>query len=79
MPVWMELRCDRRTETKSWRCVSDDNVGPMDMAFDTLADVRVTFRGIEDSARASGWTKTRSGWVCPNCFGRRSEVQGESE
>lgn len=80
MGTWIEFRCENRSEASadgaSWpgkRCWSHDNEGPMDMALDTRASVVETLQGMERHAIASGWKKTRDGWICPFCAQQREQ------
>jgi hypothetical protein len=66
--IWIELRCERRSEGDN-RCLSDDNEGPMRGALDSVKDATATLRSIEFDAKQSGWKKVRGeGWVRPNCL-----------
>lgn len=72
MGTWIELRCERRTQSVAEgypyaRCWSHDNEGPMGEAEDNRASLVATMQQLEKVARATGWVKTRVGWVCPHC------------
>lgn len=75
MATWIEFRCENRTEPSSEgrginvgdRCLSHDNVGPMDTANDSRVSILETIRFLEKEARDGGWKKTREGWICPFC------------
>lgn len=74
MGFWIEIRCEDRSakwsDGKGYspeRCWSHDNEGPMQEASDTQASVINAYRDLEMEARALGWVKYRSGWVCPYC------------
>lgn len=77
MAIWIEFRCEARTEdfamdsppgsTES-RCWSNAGYGgPQDLTGETQADVVATYRRLEKDAKATGWWKTKAGWVCPGC------------
>lgn len=87
MGIWIELRCENRSNPSaegiagSRRCCSHDNAGPMEMASDTRASVVETLREIEANARATGWEKTKYGWICPHCCAQptvRSDLAAET-
>lgn len=76
MGIWMEIRCEARTQDFAEtppkgdykaRCWSHHNAGPMEMANDTQASVIDVLRGLEREAKLGGWLKTKAGWVCPEC------------
>lgn len=76
MGVWIELRCENRDSadvTGTWngtryeRCLSHDNDGPMGEASETNAKVVRLLSNLGKEALASGWKKTRAGWICPYC------------
>jgi hypothetical protein len=75
MGIWLEIRCENRSNpsservigTNRERCWSHDNHSPMDMADDTQSSVIETLRDIGNSAREVGWQKTKFGWICPHC------------
>lgn len=82
MGIWIELRCEHRDKEESYggelgefhgRCWSHDNTGCGQIALDTVKDVVATKREIEGAAAASGWTRTREGWVCPFCSGNEHQ------
>ncbi|MBY4887755.1 hypothetical protein K5Y32_07385 [Pantoea sp. DY-15] len=73
MAIWIEFRCELRSEgieDQSKRCLSDDNIGPMEMAGDTQKSVNETISMLGEIAKKEGWVRTRDGWVCPNCMKR---------
>lgn len=83
MGFWIEMRCEDRCEKWSEgdgasyppkRCWSRDNEGPMQEAFDTQVSVINAYRDLEKEARALGWVKYRSGWVCPYCAVHRPDA-----
>ncbi|MNJ50795.1 hypothetical protein D3C77_460820 [compost metagenome] len=74
MGIWIEYRCENRTEESSGdslpemeRCWSHDNRGPMEMASDNRAGVVAVLKALDEEARHLGWKKTREGWICPFC------------
>lgn len=75
MGTWIEFRCENRTEPTADgrglnvgdRCLSHDNIGPMEMACDTNTSILETVSELTAEARNDGWKKTRGGWVCPFC------------
>ena len=71
MPIWMELRCERRGEGRSSRnnpCLSDENCGPMLMADDTKKGVAFVAGELFEEAKSDGWVRRKEGWICPGCI-----------
>lgn len=75
MATWIEIRCERRGGGKLYfiqgnyvTCRSDTNDGPMEMAEDNQKSVLAVLRVLDAEAKASGWKKTKDGWVCPLCL-----------
>lgn len=69
MAVWMEIRCDLRTEPKSYnhKCWSDVNAGPHGMAGDTQGEVIEALRNLHVVATEQGWKRIKGEWACPHC------------
>jgi hypothetical protein len=69
MGIWMEVRCEARTQdfADKAKCWSHENTGPMEMANDTQTSVIDTLRELTRDAKRGGWVKMKAGWVCPDC------------
>ena len=71
MAAWIEIRCeDSGPGGYGDRCWSDDNVGPMQMSSDDNASIMQTVADLRKEAKASGWKRTKAGWICPFCAKR---------
>lgn len=78
MSVWIELRCEARTQDFAgggWEnhvkvnCWSFDNEGLGRLSFETKADVAYVYSLIKKDAQRHGWKLVkRIGWVCPYCL-----------
>lgn len=69
MGIWMETRCEARTQDFHGDdpCFSMSNNGPMVMASETQLGVIEGLRDLAEQARQEGWVKMKAGWVCPAC------------
>lgn len=74
MGIWIEFRCENRTNESSrglgllnQQCESRENAGPMDMAKDTQESVLKTLQLLSKEAAELGWKKTKYGWICAFC------------
>lgn len=70
MSIWMELRCEGRSEGRSASdnpCYSDDNSGPMLMAADTKSAASLVAGELFQVAKQNGWERRKEGWICPGC------------
>lgn len=65
MAIWLEIRCEKRGEIPD--CWSDRNDGPSALSSEDRVSVLASLSGMEKQGRASGWKRTRLGWICPNC------------
>lgn len=66
MAIWLEMRCEDRNE-EDRQCWSKVNTGPMLLAGDTLADVRMGYSELRAQAARMKWKQTAKGWLCPFC------------
>lgn len=72
MATWLEFRCENRSNESAKgdyhnHCWSIDNAGPVGMASDSRESVAGVLRGMGQEAKASGWKRTKYGWVCEYC------------
>ncbi|HLN23865.1 MAG TPA: hypothetical protein VK558_07775 [Patescibacteria group bacterium] len=74
MAVWMEIRCDYRSEHKiifpDEPCWSDENNGPMEMAGNTQQSAIRNHRFLARDAKKAGWAFKNGEWICPTCWAR---------
>lgn len=74
MAIWMEIRCDYRSEHKivypDESCWSDENSGPMDMTGNTQRHVAANQRWLVNDAKSAGWVFKNGEWICPACWAR---------
>ena len=73
MSIWVEIRCDVRSDKSFWknneleRCWNDDNATPMNMADNTQKSVNSLIKSLNKIAIKAGWVKINSEWQCPFC------------
>lgn len=80
MATWIEFRCEERGAgiDSSDRCMSDDNEGPMDMAYDDNKSILEVVADLRSFAKKNGWVRRKEGWVCPHCAKRLSLAKDQA-
>lgn len=72
MAIFISLRCEGRgeglPELDPFRCKSDDNSDPWVLTDDTKKSAYECLSELFQNAESSGWQRTKTGWMCPNCI-----------
>ena len=67
MGLFIELRCELRSEGVSDKCWSEYDCATFVCSGDTKKEANLALTDLFEDAKSAGWHRWKSGWVCPEC------------